>query len=92
MTTEKNQTWWPVVGIAGELVAWMAILAAGAYWAPVGGGEEDAAPAGDFRKLWVVAGTTGLFLLLWGGVLWRFAVKSRRRGEDSADSEDSPAR
>ncbi len=78
MQTEKNQTWLPVVVIAGALVVWMAILAAGAYWAPVGEGA-----GGDFRKLWVVAATTGGFLLLWVFVLLIHRGKARRRAEDS---------
>lgn len=85
MQTQKNQTWWPVVLIAGALLGWMGILAAGAYWAPIGEGE-----GGDFRKLWVVAAMTGGFLLLWGFVLAVHAAKVRnakvRRAE--ADSED----
>ncbi len=84
MSTEKNQTWLPVALIAGALIVWMGLLAAGAYWAPVGEGK-----GGDFRKLWVVAATTGGFLLLWGFVLLRLRVKLRRRkvGSDGVDSE-----
>ncbi len=78
MQTEKNQTWLPVFAIAGALMVWMAILAAGAYWAPVG--EEE---GGDFRKLWVVAATTGGFLLLWIVVLLVHRRKARRPAEDS---------
>lgn len=84
MTTEKNQIWLPVVLIAGALLGWMGLLAVGAYWAPVGEGE-----GGDFRKLWVVAATTGGFLLLWGLVLAIRQVKLRRK---AADSDDQDAR
>jgi len=79
MTTEKNQIWLPIVFIAGALVGWMGLLAAGAYWAPVGEGE-----GGDSRKLWVVAATTGGFLLLWGLALGiRYAKVRRRMAADS---------
>ena len=80
MKTENNRTWLPVVLIAGALLSWMGVLAAGAYWAPVGEGE-----GGDFRKLWVVAATTGGFLMLWGLVLATRASKLRRRAADSTD-------
>ncbi len=82
MSTEKNQTWLPVVLIIGALLAWMGVLAAGAYWAPVGERE-----GGDFRKLWVVAATTGCFLLLWGAVLYRLQVKLRRKRALPIDSD-----
>jgi len=83
MSTEKNQTWLPVVLIAGALIVWMGLLAAGAYWAPSGEGEGE-----DPRKLWVVAATTGGFLLLWAFVLVRLRTKLRRRKADS-DGVDS---
>jgi len=76
MPTEKNQTWLPVVLIAGALAGWGLILAVGAYSAQIGetGG-------GDHRKLWVVAATTGGFLLLWGLVLLIHQVKLRRQAK-----------
>lgn len=80
MKTETNQTWLPVLIIAGALLGWMGILAAGAYWAPVGERE-----GGDFRKLWVVAATTGGFLLLWGIVLVVYRSKVRRKVIDRKD-------
>lgn len=80
MTPEKNRIWLPVVVIAGALFAWMAVLAAGAYWAPVGERE-----GGDFRKLGVVAVTTGIFLLLWGFVLLVHRAKVQRQQPDSGD-------
>lgn len=80
MKTETNQTWLPVLIIAGALLGWMGILAAGAYWAPVGERE-----GGDFRKLWVVAATTGGFLLLWGFVLVVYRSKVRRKVIDRED-------
>ncbi len=82
MSNERNNTWLPVVLIAGALLVWMGFLAAGAYWAPVG--EEE--NGNDFRKLWVVAATTGGFLLLWGGVLLRVQSKLRRRRAASGDA------
>jgi len=84
MSAEKNQTWLPVAWIAGALIVWMGLLAAGAYWAPVGLADSDQAGAnqGDPRKLWVVAATTGVFLLLWGFVLLRVQVKLRRKKAD----------
>ena len=97
MTKSTNETWLPVVLIAGALIGWMGVLAAGAYWAPVGESE-----GGDHRKLLVVAGTTGMFLLLWGGVLWRFTAKRRQHqqlqqadeaenfaGEDTENAENT---
>ena len=83
MTTEKNQTWLPVLLIAGALIGWMTLLAAGAYWAPVGQGGGN-----DYRKLWVVAATTGGFLLLWGLVLAVHRAKLRRRAAEIASSDD----
>jgi len=87
MSTEKNQIWLPVALIAGALIGWMGLLAAGAYWAPVG--EADGADGGDTRKLWVVAATTGGFVLLWALVLLRLRVKIRRQkaAADDADSD-----
>ncbi len=97
MTTEKHQKWLPVALIAGALIAWMGLLAAGAYWAPVGLAEDGAtgsANSGDFRKLWVVAATTGGFLLLWGFVLIRVQGKLRRQKSDreqaKPNSDESP--
>ncbi len=78
MATEKNQTWLPVALIAGALIVWMGLLAGGAYWAPGGEGEGR-----DFRKLWVVAATTGGFLVMWAFVLLRLQAKIRRRRADS---------
>jgi|GEM_PF-3113361 len=78
MEPDKNQTWLPVVLIVGALLGWMGILAAGAYWASVGEGA-----GGDYRKLWVVAATTGGFLLLWGAVLAIRQVKLRRQTADA---------
>lgn len=84
MTNQRNANWLPVFAIAGALIGWMAVLAIGAYWAPVGSG-----PGGDPRKLLVVAATTGGFLLLWGVVL---AVRQRKLRQKSADSEESEGR
>jgi hypothetical protein len=75
MPPEKNQQWLPVILIAGALAAWGVLLAVGAWLAP--GGDE--ARQGDFRKLWVVAGMVGGFLLLWGGALAVRARKVRRQ-------------
>ncbi len=84
MRTEKTQSWLPVVLIASALIGWMGLLAAGAYWAPVGlANEEKGVGGGDFRKLWVVAATTAGFLLLWGLVLFSLQAKLRRRRIDS---------
>ena len=73
---DPNQTWLPVALIAGALLGWMGMLAFGAYSAPVGQGE-----GGDFRKLGVVAATTGGFLLLWGLVL---LIRHRKRSREAA--------
>ncbi|MGI9429699.1 MAG: hypothetical protein ACR2NM_13640 [Bythopirellula sp.] len=82
MNPHQNQTWLPVAMIAGALLVWMGLLAFGAYSAPVGQGE-----GGDFRKLWVVAATTGGFLLLWGFVL---LVRQRKLNRQQAtNSEDN---
>lgn len=86
MSNEKNKIWLPVILIAVAILAWMSILAAGAYWAPNGNGE-----GGDIRKLWVVVGTTGLFFLLWGFVLYRVQVKShRKRGQSGSSDSQKP--
>lgn len=83
MKPKSNERWLPVLVIAGALLGWMGILAAGAYWAPVGERE-----GGDFRKLWVVAATTGGFLLLWGLVLLRFNKSRRGRAGSTAVGKD----
>ncbi len=89
MSNERNNTWLPVALIAGALIVWMGLLAAGAYWAPVGEeGSEVGGQGSDFRKLWVVAATTGGFLLLWGGVLLRVQSKLRRRSAQSKQGEN----
>lgn len=80
MNPKPNQTWLPVAMIAGALLGWMGLLAFGAYSAPVGQDES-----GDFRKLWVVAATTGGFLMLWGMVLLVRHRKLKRR--EAADFE-----
>lgn len=82
MNPNQNQTWLPVAMIAGALLGWMGLLAFGAYSAGVGQGE-----GGDFRKLWVVAATTGGFLLLWGFVL--FVRQRKVRKQQAADSEEN---
>lgn len=54
-----------VWSIAGALAAWGVLLAAGAYL-----GLDPQTPDRDFRRLWVVAGTTGGFLAFWLAALW----------------------
>ncbi len=84
MSGEENKTWLPVLVIAGALAAWGVLLAVGAYLAP-----GDVQSSRDFRKLWVVAGMTGGFLLLWGGTLAARARKLRRqRSEKSTEAEE----
>lgn len=86
MSNEKNKIWLPVILIAVAILAWMSILAAGAYWAPNGDGE-----GGDIRKIGVVAGTTGLFFLLWGFVLYRVQAKLRRKkGQSGGPGSQKP--
>jgi type VI protein secretion system component VasK len=89
MTPPENKTWLPVLLIAGALATWGILLALGAYLAP-----GDAAAGHDFRKLWVVAGMVGGFLLLWSGVLWAGARRVRRiRGmEPEPEGEQNPRR
>lgn len=77
MGESDNQSKWLVAAIAGGLFAWGVLLGIGAYFAP-----SDPAKAGDFRKLWVVAGMVGLFLLLWGSVLAVRARKVRQKGRE----------
>ena len=82
MPQSENQTWLPILWIAGALAAWGILLGLGAYLAP-----GDIQEGRDFRKLWVVAGMVGGFLLLWGGVLAVRAYKIRRQDE----KEDKPS-
>jgi type VI protein secretion system component VasK len=84
MSGEENKKWLPVLAIAGALAAWGVLLAMGAYLAP---GDPDSGR--DFRKLWVVAGMTGGFLLLWGGVLWVRARKVRRQRAEQTEELES---
>ncbi len=51
--------------IVAAVAAWGALLALGAYL-----GLDPQTPDRDFRRLWVVAGTTGGFLGLWLGALF----------------------
>jgi len=81
MTSENNHQWLPVLLIAGALAAWGILLAVGAWLAP----GSDAANRGDFRKLWVVAGMTGGFLLLWG---WALAVRARKVRREAKGRND----
>ena len=74
MENESKQSWLPVALIAGALAAWGLLLAVGAYRTPA-----DETAGSDYRKLGVVAAATGLFLLLWGLVLWIRTAKVRRR-------------
>jgi len=73
----QNQKWLPVALIAGGLAVWGVLLGVGAYLAPAGQAGRD------LRKLWVVAGATAVFLLLWGVVLAIQVRKFRRRREAS---------
>ncbi len=76
---------WMTRGIAGALVVWGTLLGVGAYM-----GIAEQTPGGDPRKLLVVAGTTGMFLLLWAGVL--FAAKRRkprRKAQPAAPADES---
>lgn len=77
MATSEIQPKWLVAGIAGALAAWGILLGVGAYFAP-----SDPAKAGDFRKLWVVAGMILAFLTLWGSVLALRARKVRQQRQD----------
>ena len=77
MQNESKQTWLPIGLIAGALAAWGGLLALGAFLAPA-----DEAASSDHRKLLVVAATTGVYLLLWGLVLWIRSAKVRRREND----------
>ncbi len=65
MKENPNRRWLPLLLIAGALALWGFLLAWGAYQAPAG---EN--PGHDRRKLWVVAATTGGFLVLWALALW----------------------
>ena len=70
MSNSEFQPKWIVAGIAGALAGWGFLLGIGAYFAP-----SDPGKAGDFRKLWVVAGMVLAFLVLWGLVL---AIRARK--------------
>ena len=72
--------WLPLAIIFGALAAWGVLLALGAYWAPAG---EN--PGHDRRKLWVVAATTGGFLLMWAVALWLGRHRLRRSREKSGN-------
>lgn len=77
MADSEFQPKWIVAGIAGALASWGILLGIGAYFAP-----SDPDKAGDFRKLWVVAGMVLLFLLLWGSVLYARARKVRQNRQE----------
>ena len=77
MSKEPNHIWRPVVIIAGGLTLWGLLLGIGAFLA-----LADDFSGTDSRKLGVVAITTGLFLALWGSVLWIRHRKVRKRPSD----------
>ncbi|MEM9351592.1 MAG: hypothetical protein AAGA92_01125 [Planctomycetota bacterium] len=74
---------WMTRGIAGALIVWGTLLGIGATM-----GIAEQTPGGDPRKLLVVAGTTGLFLMLWGGVLLAAKRRKPRRRAVPAPSTD----
>jgi hypothetical protein len=59
-TNRRLLLWAIVVALAG----WGCLLALGAYL-----GLDPQTPDRDFRRLWVVAATTGGFLALWLGAM-----------------------
>ena len=62
--TNRRVLLWAIVG---GLTFWGGLLALGAYL-----GLDPQTPDRDFRRLWVVAATTGGFLAVWLGALaWR---------------------
>jgi hypothetical protein len=65
--TNRRMLLWAIVG---GLVAWGCLLGLGAYL-----GLDPQTPDRDFRRLWVVAATTGGFLVLW---LVALAIRRRR--------------
>ena len=82
MENESKHAWLPVVLIAAALAAWGGLLALGAFWAPA-----DETVGSDHRKLLVVAATTGMFLLLWGLVLWIHSLKVRQKGQKMPEDQ-----
>ena len=83
MNKDSNQIWSPVAIIAGALAAWGLVLGIGAYLA-----VADDFSGTDSRKLGIVAITTGLFLALWGSVLW---VRYRKIRKKRTDQENTTA-
>ncbi len=65
--TNRRVLLWAIVA---ALVAWGILLGLGAYL-----GLDPQTPDRDFRRLWVVAATTGGFLAMWLGAL---ALRGRR--------------
>jgi membrane protein DedA with SNARE-associated domain len=58
--------------IIAALAVWGCLLGLGAYL-----GLDPQTPDRDFRRLWVVAATTGGFLLFWLLLLWRGPKKRK---------------
>ena len=73
MNNEKKNSWLPVWLIAGALAGWAIFLGIGAYLTPA-----DESEGSDPRKLMIVAITTGIFLLLWGIVIWRSSSRNKK--------------
>jgi hypothetical protein len=65
--TNRRLLLWAIVA---AVAAWGGLLALGAYL-----GLDPQTPDGDFRRLWVVAATTGGFLLFW---LVALLIRGRR--------------
>jgi membrane protein DedA with SNARE-associated domain len=72
MSDNRLQKWLPLVLLAGALLIWAGLFAAGAYFEP----SADR-PRHDIRKPLVILAAMAAFLAFWGVALW---WRNRRKG------------
>jgi membrane protein DedA with SNARE-associated domain len=70
INAQSTKPWFPLVLLAGALVIWAGLFAAGAYLEM--GADE---PRRDYRKPLIIMSSMAAFLTFWGLALW---LRSRR--------------
>jgi len=83
MGADAPKKWLPLALLAGALVIWAGLFAAGAYL-ELGAGR----PRHDLRKPLIILGCMAGFLIFWAIALWRRSGRTRR--EPPLHVEDRP--
>jgi hypothetical protein len=76
MNRQSRNNWLPLAILAGVLVVWAGLFAAGAYFEL--GADR---PRHDLRKPFIILGAMASFLAFWGLALW---LRSRRGPKNEA--------